>query len=81
MPDRRVGDWRNGVDLDEEMNAWRESTRRAQWVFGVAFAISAVFLLVFALSGSDGGVHLMASAMLFMAVFVSALTFVSRRVT
>lgn len=81
MPDRRVGDWRNGVDLDEEMNAWRESTRRAKWVFGVGFAVSAVFLLVFALKRSDGGVYYMASAMFFMAVFVGALTFLSRRVS
>jgi hypothetical protein len=81
MPDRRVGDWRNGVDLDEEMTAWRTTTRRAQWVFGVGFAVSAVFLLVSALGGSSGGVYFTASSMLVMAVFVSAMTFLKRKLT
>lgn len=81
MPDRRVGDWRNGVDLDEEMTAWRESTRRALWVFGVGLAVLAVFLLVFALRGSDSGVYFVASAMFFMAVIAGALTLLRRRVT
>lgn len=81
MPDRRVGDWRNGVDLDEEMTAWRETTRRAQWVFGVGFAVSAVFLLIFALRGSSGGVSFAAWSMLHLAVFLGALTFLKRKGT
>lgn len=81
MPDRRVGDWRNGVDLDEEMDAWRETTHRAQWVFGVGFVISTVFLVVFAFEGSDGGVLHMGSALFFMAAFLGALMLLRRRMT
>lgn len=79
MPDRRVGDWRNGVDIDEEMAAWERSTRRAQIVVAVGLAIAAVFLIAFALSGTRGGVEYMATVMFFLAAFALVLVVLRRR--
>jgi len=79
MPDRRVGDWRNGVDIDEEMADWESTTRRGQIVVGIGLAISTVFLIAFALSGTRLGVEYMAGAMFFMAAFAVVLTLLRRK--
>lgn len=79
MPDRRVGDWRNGVDIDEEMADWDRTTRRAQVVVAAGLAVAAVFLVAFALNGTGGGVEYMAGAMFFMAAFAGVLVLLRRR--
>lgn len=81
MPDRRVGDWRNGVDLEEEIAAWRQTTRRAQGVFAAGIAIALVFLIAFAITGTGGGVYYMATAMFFMAAIVITLMLLGRKTT
>ena len=79
MPDRRVGDWRNGVDVDEELTAWRTSTRRALGVFAIGVVIALGFLAAFAVVGNGDGVFYMATAVFFMALTVGVLTFLGRR--
>lgn len=81
MPDRRVGDWRNGVDIDEEMADWDRTTQRAQIVVAVGLAIATIFLIAFAVSGTRQGVEYMAGAMFFMALFAGVLLVLRRRFT
>ena len=79
MPDRRAGDWRNGVDVDAEMVAWRGSTRTAQRIFAFGLAVAVVFLIAFALVGNRDGVGYMATAVFFMAAIAGTLTLLGRR--
>lgn len=81
MADRRVGDWRDGVDLDAEMIAWRSSTKRAQIVFAVGLVVAIAFMAVFAVIGNDDGIFYMATAVFFMAIIAGTLMLVSRRTT
>lgn len=79
MADRRVGDWRNGVDLDAEIAAWSRSTLRAKKIFGAGIVVAIVLLAAFAAIGNSDGVFYMAGAAFFMAAITATLMLFDRQ--